>query len=150
LSSKRQAFPQNGAPHIGFTDTLTVISAIAACSIAVASVLIARPAFIVSPESVDPPTPESAREETLVRQINQISDEFTPEFWRSYRELRGKLEAEVLVPDGPEQRELIRMSDRMELRHAHRLELLIELAKLRKTSLVEVMKHSDVVAQFRV
>jgi hypothetical protein len=40
------------------------------------------------------------------------------------------------------------MSGQLDLRHAVRLGLLSELAKLRKTSLSEVMKHSDVLAHF--
>ena len=40
------------------------------------------------------------------------------------------------------------MTDQLEIRHADRLGLLSELAKIRKTSLAEVMKHSDVLAHF--
>jgi hypothetical protein len=126
-----------------------MIAAIATSSVMVAMLLIARPGFTVSPEPVDPSGPESLREDELVRQINQINEEFPPESWRRYRELRAKLEAETLVPDGPEHQELIQMTDRLEIRHADRIGLLIELARLRKTSLTEVMKHSDVLTQFR-
>ena len=83
-----------------------------------------------------------------MRQVNQISEEFPDEFWRRYHELRDKLEAETLVPDSPEHLELIQMTDQLEIRHADRLGLLSELAKLRKTSLAEVMKHPDVLAHF--
>jgi hypothetical protein len=125
-----------------------MISSIAALSVMMAWLVWARSGFIVSPKTVDRSATEVAREQELVRQINQISDEFSPEFWQRYRQLRAKLAEETLVPDGPEHKELIRMTDQLELRHAHRLGLLIELAKLRKTSLVEVMKHPDVVAHF--
>ncbi len=104
--------------------------------------------FIVSPKMVDRPAAEVARERDLVRQINLVSDEFSPKFWQRYRQLRAKLPEATLVPDGPEPKELIRMSDQLEIRHAYRPGLLIELAKLRKTSLLEAMKHSDVVAHF--
>jgi len=125
-----------------------MISSIAALSVMLAWLVWARSGFIVSPKTVGRPAAEVAREQDLVRQINQISDEFSPEIWQRYRELRAKLAAEMLVPDGPEHKELIRMSDQLEIRHADRLGLLIELATLRKTSLLEVMKHSDVVAHF--
>jgi hypothetical protein len=133
---------------LGAMEVLVMITAIAASAALIALLLFARPGFIVSPQSVDAPAPESTREEELVRQINQISEEFSPEFWRRYRELWAKLEAETLVPDGPEHQELIQMTDQLELRHAGRLGLLSELAKLRKTSLTEVMKHPDVLAHF--
>jgi hypothetical protein len=129
-------------------EILVMITAIAASAAMVALLLLARPGLIVSPQSVDAPAPEATHEEELVRPINQINDEFSPEFWRRYRELRAKLEAETLVPDGPEHQELIQMTDRLELRHADRLGLLFELAKLRKTSLTEVVKHPDVLAHF--
>jgi hypothetical protein len=127
---------------------LVMITAIAALSVMVAFLLVARPGFIVLPESADSPGPESPREEELVRQINQINEEFPPEFWRRFRELRAKLAAEALVPDGPEHQELIQMTDQLEIRHAERIGLLIELARVRTVSLSEVMKHSDVLAHF--
>jgi hypothetical protein len=136
-----------GAPR-GITEILAMISAIAASAIMVALVLLAETGFIISPRSVDAPAPETRREEELVRQIKQINEEFSPGFWRRYRDLRAKLAAEALVPDGPEHQELIQMTDQLELRHADRLRLLSELAKLRKTSLTEMMKHPDVLAHF--
>ncbi len=51
---------------------------------------------------------------------------------------------ETLIPDSPEHRELIRMTNEMECLQAERLGLLSELAKLRATSLAEVLKHPDV------
>ena len=74
-----------------------MITAIAASAVMVALLLLARPGFIVSPQSVDAPAPDSTREEDLVRQINQLNEEFSPEFWRRYRELRAKLAAATLV-----------------------------------------------------
>src|SRR5207248_1158872 len=112
-----------------------MISAIAASAAMVALLLLARPGFIVSPQSVDAAALEATREEELVRQINQISDEFSPEFWQRYRELRAKLAAATLVPDGPEHQELIQMTDQLEIRHADRIGLPIELDNLRKASL---------------
>jgi hypothetical protein len=125
-------------------EILVMISAIAASAVLVTLLLLARSGFIVSPRSVAAPAPESTREEELVRKIQQINEEFSPEFWRRYRDLRAKLAAEALVPDGAEHQELIQMTDQLELRHADRLGLLSELAKLRKASLAEVMKHPDI------
>ena len=140
---KEVAFIELVKPEI-----LVMVSAIAALSVIVAFLVLVRPGWIVSPSPVNPAASRETHEEQLVRQINQINDEFPTEFWRRYRELRAKLEAETLVPDGPEHLELIQMTDQLEIRHADRLGLLSELAKLRKTSLEEVMKHSDVVAHF--
>jgi hypothetical protein len=125
-----------------------MITAIAALSLMVAVLLITRPGFIAAPKPAHAPARLSTREAELVRQINQINEGFSPAFSRRYRELRAKLAAETLVPDGTEHQELIEMSDQLELRHADRLGLLSELAKLRKTSLAEVMKHSDVLTHF--
>jgi hypothetical protein len=129
-------------------EILVMVSAIAALSVIVTISVIVRPGWIVSPRPLNPALSKEAHEEQLVRQINRISDEFPAEFWRRYRELRAKLEADALVPDSPEHLELIEKTDQLEIRHADRLGLLSELAKLRKTSLAEVMKHSDVLAQF--
>ena len=129
-------------------EILVMVSAIAALSVILAFSILVRPGWIVSPNPANPAASKETHEEQLVRQINRISDEFPTEFWRRYRELRAKLEAEALIPDGPEHLELIQMTDQLEIRHADRLGLLSELAKLRKTSLAEVMKHSDVLAHF--
>jgi hypothetical protein len=84
------------------------------------------------------------RETELVRQINSLKD-FSGEFSRQrYDELIEKLEDGALEQDGDEHRELIRMTDDAEMRDAKRLELLLELAKLRSTTLLEVMDHPDV------
>ena len=125
-----------------------MVMATVVLSLIVALLVLVRSGFMVPPGPVVPALSRETREEQLVRQVNQISEEFTAEFWRRYHELRDKLEAETLVPDGPEHLELIQMTDRLEIRHADRLGLLSELAKLRKTSLAEVMKHSDVLAHF--
>jgi hypothetical protein len=130
------------------TEILVMVSAIAALSVILAFSVLVRPGWVVSPSPVNPAASKETHEEQLVRQINRISDEFPAEFWQRYRELRAKLEAETLVPDGPEHLELIQMTDQLEIRHADRLGLLSDLAKLRKTSLAEVMKHSDVLAHF--
>src|SRR5262249_55951267 len=102
--------------------------------------------FIMSPQRGDTPSPDATREEELVRQINQINEEFSPEFLRRYQELGAKLDAGGLVPDGPETQELIQMTEQLEVRHADRIGLLSELAKLRKTSLTEVIKDCDLLA----
>jgi hypothetical protein len=125
-----------------------MISSIAVLSMMVVWSLWGRNGFVISPEVARPPTSGETHEEGLVRQLNQINEDFSLEFWRRYRELRAKMESEVLVPDGAEHKELIQMTDQLELRQADRIGLLVELAKIRKTSLTEVMKHSDVTAHF--
>jgi hypothetical protein len=129
---------------MGVIETLVIMLAIASSAVLVALLLLARTGFIVSPKRVDPPEPQMAREQELLREIKQINEEFSAEFWRRYHELVAKRDAELLIPDGPELQELIRMTDELEIRQAERLEILSRLARLRKTTLSEVMKHSDV------
>ncbi len=129
---------------MGVIETLVIIMAIASSALVVGFMLLARTGFNVAPKPADTPAPQMAREEELLREISQINEQFSAEFWRRYHALVAKRDAELLVPDGPELRELIRMTDELELRQAERLEILSKLARLRKTTLSEVMKHTDV------
>jgi len=129
---------------LGALENLVMITAIAASAAMVALLLLARPGFIVSPKSVHKPAPEVPREQELLSQHNQIVQRLTKDFWRRYDHLVAKRQEETLIPDSPEHRELIRMTDEMECLQAERLVLLSELAKLRGTSLAEVLKHPDV------
>ena len=77
--------------------------------------------------------------EAEARLIEQINEGFPPELWRRYTELVTKRRAETLT--GDEQAELISLSDQIEELSARRLELLADLARLRQTSLAEVMQQ---------
>jgi hypothetical protein len=100
--------------------------------------------FVISPKTVGRPAPEVAREQELLRRLEEIDRQLPDDFWRRYDQLASMRKAETLRPDSPEHGELIRMTNELECRHADRLPLLPELAKLRGTSLAEVMKHGDV------
>jgi hypothetical protein len=86
---------------------------------------------------------ERLRQE-LLRRLEGIEQRLPEDFWRRYDHLISLRKDEALRPDSPEHEELIRMTDEMERCHADRLELLSELARLRGTSLAEVMKHADI------
>src|SRR5262245_21647563 len=105
-------------------EILIMISAIAASSVMVALWLLAPPGFIVSPQKVDTPAPKSTREEELLCQIGEVDQRLSQSFWRRYDQLVAKRKEETLVPDSPEHRELVHMTNEMECRHAERLVLL--------------------------
>jgi hypothetical protein len=69
-------------------------------------------------------------EAKLLQQINLGLSEKT---WRRYSALREKLEDETLKSD--EQQELIIITDQIEAANVRRMEALIKLAELRKTTL---------------
>jgi hypothetical protein len=77
--------------------------------------------------------------ESEARLIEQINEGFPPELWRRYNELVTKRRAETLTAD--EQAELISLSDQIEELSARRLEFLADLARLRQTSLAELMQQ---------
>ncbi len=72
----------------------------------------------------------SEPEAELIAQINLGLSAYD---WRRYYQLRDKLEDETLLAD--EQPELIRITDRIEIANAKRIEALIKLAALRRTTL---------------
>ncbi|MFI5458179.1 MAG: hypothetical protein ACHRXM_22315 [Isosphaerales bacterium] len=129
---------------MGVVETLVIILAIASSAVVVGFLLLARTGFIVAPKPMDTPAPQMGRQKELLREISQINEKLSAEFWRRYYELVAKRDADLLIPDRPELQELIRMTDDLELRQAERLEILSKLARLRKATLSEVMKHSDV------
>jgi hypothetical protein len=126
---------------MGIMEILIMITVIAASAGTAALLLWARTGFIVSSKPVDTPAPEATREEELLRQIDQIYDELPAEFWQRFHELVAERDAETLIPDGLEHQELIRMTDELEEWNARRVGLLLELARLRKTSIDEVMRE---------
>lgn len=65
--------------------------------------------------------------------LAQINLGLSGQDWRRYYQLREKLEDETL--QGDEQPELIRITDRIEMANAKRIEALIKLAALRRTTL---------------
>ncbi|MFQ5855665.1 MAG: hypothetical protein ACE5LU_08500 [Anaerolineae bacterium] len=64
--------------------------------------------------------------------------------WQRYHELIAKRRAETLTPD--EQEELIAFSDRIEEANARRMAYLVDLARLRQTSLEAVMEELGITA----
>jgi hypothetical protein len=123
---------------------ILMISSMLILLVGFAGLVWALSGFIVSPKTVDRPAAEVAREQELLRQLGEIDRRLSEEFWRRYDQLVAKRKEETLIPDSPEHLELIRMTDELECRHAERLVLFIELAKLRKTSVAKVMKHPDI------
>lgn len=65
--------------------------------------------------------------------LAQINLGLSAQDWRRYYQLRDKLEDETLQEN--ERFELIRMTDRIEMANAQRIEALIKLAALRRTTL---------------
>lgn len=83
--------------------------------------------------AADPP-PLSADETKLLLEINRG---LPAERWARYHALAAKRRAESLTAD--EHRELVAISGQIEIADAKRLGHLIELAKLRRTSLQSLM-----------
>lgn len=79
-----------------------------------------------------PPEPETSRHNES-ELIHYISQELPVEIWRQYRGLVKKLHVETLTSQ--EHRVLIGLADEIEMNHARRLGLVLELARLRGTSL---------------
>jgi hypothetical protein len=77
--------------------------------------------------------------ETEARLLAQINEGFPPDWWQRYNELTEKRRAETLTPE--EQATLIGLSDQIEELNARRIQHLIELARLRQTSLPELMEQ---------
>jgi hypothetical protein len=81
-------------------------------------------------------------EKQLIGRIRQLGH--NPEgTQRRLDELMAKNRDEQLAPGGKEHHELIRLTDECERRRAERMAMLSELAKLRKTTLDEVMRDFD-------
>lgn len=82
--------------------------------------------------------------EAEARLIQQINEGLPPELWRRYNELIAKRQAETLTPD--EHATLIALSNQIEDLNARRIEALAELARLRQTSLSELMQQLGIKA----
>jgi hypothetical protein len=77
--------------------------------------------------------------EAEARLIEQINEGCPPALWQRYTELVTKRRAETLTAD--EQAEVISLSDQIEDLNTRRLEFLADLARLRQTSLSELMRQ---------
>lgn len=77
-----------------------------------------------------------AKETEILLKINAGLPEAT---WQRYDLLNDKREAEILTPD--EHQELLRLIDEVEIDNAQRIGYLVELARLRQTTLNALM-HS--------
>jgi hypothetical protein len=126
---------------MGVIETYTIMVAVAGSAVLVAYLLLARSGYIVSPKQADSIAPQIAHETELVREIGQIGEEFTADFWHRYHELITLRDNESLVPDGPEHVELIGMTDTLEEWNARRMGLLFELARIRKTPIDDVLRE---------
>ncbi len=126
---------------LGVMEIFQMILAITALSVMAAVFILVRPGFILSSKPVDMPAPGSTREEELQHQIDRIYEEFSADFWTRYHELEAKRDAETLVPAGPEHQELIRMTDEVEEWNVRRVGLLLDLARVRKSPIDEVMRE---------
>jgi len=82
--------------------------------------------------------------ETESRLLQQINEGPSPDLWQRYNKLIAKRQAETLTPD--EQAVLIALSDQIEEFNAHRLESLAELARLRQTSVLDLMQQLGIKA----
>ncbi len=76
--------------------------------------------------------------------LQQINQGLPQELWQRYHELLNKRREARLTPD--EQAAVIVLSDRIEEVNAHRIEHLVELARLRQTSLGTLMQHLGIKA----
>lgn len=70
--------------------------------------------------------------------LQQINLGFAEQWWTMYEALKHKRRAETLTPQ--EHAELVQMSDEVERANARRLRYLVELARLRGTSLEALMQ----------
>lgn len=77
----------------------------------------------------------SPAETTLLLHIN---DSLSGIAWARYHELGAKRQSQILTED--EQRELIDLSDQIEIANARRIGYALELAHLRNTSLDSIMR----------
>lgn len=85
-------------------------------------------------DAMDAPTHLSQAETDLLQKINEG---LPGEMWRRYHGLVAQRRAETLTPE--QHAELISLSDQIEAANVRRIEHLIELARLRQTTLEALM-----------
>lgn len=73
------------------------------------------------------------------KMLQAINATLSPEDRANYRKLTTKRKKATLTP--AEHRELIRLSDAVEMLHAHRVQGVIKLAALRKVTVPELLKQ---------
>lgn len=83
----------------------------------------------------------TAAEAELLRKINEG---ISPQFWQRYHALIARRRGGTLTPD--EQTELIACSDRIEQTNAQHIEYLVQLARLRGTTLPTLMQQLCILA----
>jgi hypothetical protein len=76
--------------------------------------------------------------------LQRINVGLPPAVWQRYHELVAKRRAETLTPE--EHTVLITLSDQIEAANARRIEHLVELARLRQTSLEALMDQLGIIA----
>lgn len=76
--------------------------------------------------------------------LQRINIGFSEEWWKRYHALVAKRRAETLAPN--EHQELMTLTDQLENANARRIANLIELAKLRNSSLDALMRDLDISA----
>lgn len=91
-------------------------------------------------EAVKPRT--EALPHTEAELLQNINLGFSEEWWQRYHELVSKRRAETLTSN--EHQELNATTDQLERANARRIANLIELAKLRNTSLEALMRDLDI------
>ncbi len=87
---------------------------------------------------------DSCPPKTEAELLQKINLGLSQEAWQRYHQLIDKRRAATLTAD--EQQELIAFSDQIEKANAERIELLVELARQRQTSLEAVMKELGIEA----
>ena len=93
-------------------------------------------------EIINSPISSEEGEVELIYKINQLG--LSAKEWDQYNKLKQKRREESLSEE--EHEEIIAFSDKLENLNVQRLRYLIELAKLRGTSLDEVMAYLDIEA----
>jgi len=93
-------------------------------------------------EAVKPQTETAPHTEAEL--LQSINLGFSEEWWQRYHELVSKRRAETLTLN--DHQELITLTNQMEKANARRIKNLIELAKLRNTSLDALMRELDISA----
>ena len=86
--------------------------------------------------------PHLTREETLL--LQRINQGLPAETWRRYHELVAKRRAETLTAE--EHQELMALTNEVELWNARRIELVAELARLKRVSLPAMMEQLGLTA----
>jgi hypothetical protein len=91
-------------------------------------------------EQAEKPPAHCGKDEAAL--LSAISQGLPEELWLHYRALASRRQTESLSTE--EQAELIQLSNRIEEDHAHRMEHLVSLARLRNVSLRTLMEQMGI------